>query len=356
MCGRGIDQILRHPGHPAIYEPWVHSAEQYVALAEEESGPIPRRVGSRYIWGEALTVLEQAPPDAFVVNLETAVTDRGRPWPHKEIQYRMHPANIDSLSVAGIDVAVLANNHVMDWSVEGFNQTLDALRSADIATAGAGQNAEEAWSPAVVGTPSGARVLVFGAGSVSSGIPSAWAATERGPGVALLPDLSDDTVERLAGMVRSAAGPQDVVVLSLHWGGNWGYAISKDRQRFARRLIDRAGVHVVHGHSSHHPLGIEVHRGRLILYGCGDLLTDYEGIRGHERFRGELGALYFPTIEAGSGVLRRLELVCTKVRRFQLTRPPDEDVRWLATTLDREGKRRGTRVALGLEGRLVVEW
>lgn len=356
MCGRGIDQILRHPGDPSIYEPWMRSALRYVELAEERSGPIPRRVEPSYVWGETLAVLEQTAPDAFVVNLETAVTDQGRPWPGKRIQYRMHPANVSCLSVAGINVAVLANNHVLDWSVPGLDQTLDVLRTAGITPVGAGRSVEEAWAPGALDTPSGARALVLAAGSTSSGIPTEWAAGERRPGVALLPDLSQDTVERIAGVVQSSARPEDIVVVSLHWGENWGYEIPPDRRRFAHQLIDRAGVHVVHGHSSHHPLGIEVYQGRLILYGCGDLLTDYEGIEGYEQYRGDLGALYLPTIDNDSGILQRLELVPTKVERFQLTRPPADDVRWLASTLHREGAPLGTTVATSDNGRLVVDW
>ena len=117
MCGRGIDQIMGHPGDPAIYEPWAKSAASYVDLAERRSGPIPRAVAPDYVWGDVLTDLREAAPDAFVVNLETAVTDRGSPWPGKGIQYRMHPANVDCLTAAGVDVAVLANNHVLDLSL-----------------------------------------------------------------------------------------------------------------------------------------------------------------------------------------------------------------------------------------------
>ena len=356
MSGRGIDQILRHPGDPTIHERWLRSAEEYVALAERRSGPIPRRVGPEYVWGDALEVLRRTEPDAFVVNLETTVTDRGAPWPGKGIQYRMHPANVDVLSAAGVDVAVLANNHVLDWSVPGLEQTLDVLAAEGVWAVGAGRDVGAAWTPVPVAARGGARVLVLAAGSASSGIPLAWAAGEGRPGVASLPDLSDDTVDRIAAIVGSAAGPRDVVVMSLHWGPNWGYEILPEQRRFARALVDRAGVHVVHGHSSHHPLGIEVHHGRLILYGCGDLLTDYEGIHGHEHYRGELGALYLPTIDERTGTLDRLELAPTKVQRFRLSRPPEEDVRWLATTLDREGAALGTSVVKGEDDALVVSW
>ena len=356
MTGRGIDQILQHPGDPTIHERWVQSAQDYVTLAERRSGPIPRHVDPEYVWGDALDVLRQAEPDALVVNLETAVTDQGTPWPGKAIQYRMHPANVDLLSAARVDVAVLANNHVLDWSVPGLEQTLDVLSAQRVSTVGAGRDAGAAWAPVTLPASSGSRLLVLAAGSTSSGVPPAWAADEQRPGVAFLPDLSDDTVDRIAAIVRSSARPGDVVLMSLHWGPNWGYEIPTEHRRFARALVERAGVHVVHGHSSHHPLGIEVHRGRLILYGCGDLLTDYEGIHGHEHYRGELGGLYLPTIDDRTGTLEHLEIAPTEVQRFRLTRPRPDDVEWLAATLDREGVALGTSVTRRDGDVLEVGW
>lgn len=357
MTGRGIDQILPTPGDPQIFESWVKSAERYVELAEDRTGPIPRRVPPEYIWGDILAELRHLDPDAFIVNLETAVTDRGRPWPGKGIQYRMHPANVGCLTAAGVDVVTLANNHVMDWSLPGFLQTLRTLVRSGIRAVGAGSTAEEAWSAATVGTPEGNRVVVLGAGSVTSGIPSRWAASPGRPGVALLPDLSDATVAKVARAVEEAeirAG--DLVVLSVHWGGNWGYPIPIGHRRFAHRVIDTAGVHVVHGHSSHHPLGVEVHRGHPIIYGCGDLITDYEGIRGHEEYRGELGALYLPTIDPSDGTLTRFELLPTEMKRFRLTHPSHEDVQWLADVLDRESAELGTRVSANDAGRIELTW
>ena len=59
----------------------------------------------------------------------------------------------------------------------------------------------------------------------------------------------------------------------------------------------------MHGHSSHHVKAIEVFRGRLILYGCGDFLTDYEGVGGYEEFRGDLALMYFVELDSGTGEL-----------------------------------------------------
>lgn len=355
MTGRGIDQILAHPGDPTLYERWVRNAEGYVALAERVNGPIPRRAPPDYIWGDAIAELELLGPDVRIVNLETAVTHRGEPWPGKGIHYRMHPANVATLTVAGIDAVTLANNHVLDWSREGFEQTLDALSAAGIGTAGAGRDAARATAPALI--PAGAvRVVVVGLGAASSGIPLSWEARGDRPGVALLHDLSDREVDMVAERIAAVSGPADIVVVSIHWGGNWGYGVPRAHRSFAHRLVERAGVHIVHGHSSHHPLGIEVHRGRPIIYGCGDLITDYEGIGGHEAFRPHLGLMYLVTMDSVAGIVERLVLIPTRLRRFRLERANREETRWLARVLGREGSPLGTTVDVTSEGRLVVGW
>ncbi|MCG8024304.1 MAG: CapA family protein [Candidatus Thiodiazotropha endolucinida] len=93
MTGRGIDQILPYPGKPAIYESHLKSARDYVAIAENKSGHIPRQVPFDYIWGDALTEFEQIKPDLRIINLETAITISEEYWPRKGINYRMHPRN-----------------------------------------------------------------------------------------------------------------------------------------------------------------------------------------------------------------------------------------------------------------------
>jgi poly-gamma-glutamate synthesis protein (capsule biosynthesis protein) len=90
MTGRGVDQILAHPCPPGIQEPYVRDARDYVALAEEANGPIPRPVSPTYIWGDALQELERIAPDARIINLETSVTTSDDVWPGKGIHYRMH--------------------------------------------------------------------------------------------------------------------------------------------------------------------------------------------------------------------------------------------------------------------------
>src|SRR5262245_51536759 len=94
MTGRGIDQVLPHPGNPVLYEACARHARQYVQLAETANGPIPRPVGSEYLWGDALEELRQADPDVRIINLETSITRSEDAWPDKGIHYRMHPRNV----------------------------------------------------------------------------------------------------------------------------------------------------------------------------------------------------------------------------------------------------------------------
>ena len=356
MTGRGIDQILPHSAPPQLFEPYVRDARQYVQLAEQRNSPISRPVDFAYVWGEALAELQRRQPAVKLINLETSLTAEGQPWPGKGIHYRMHPANVPLLTVAGIDVAALANNHVLDWGYAGLDQTLATLHQARILTAGAGGNAAAAGAPAVVELAGQGRVLVFAFGAASSGIPARWGATAGRAGVNLLPELSAAAVERIGAQVRQVKRPGDVVVASLHWGGNWGYEIAASQQQFAHGLLDRAGVDLVHGHSSHHVQGIEVYRGKLILYGCGDLLTDYEGIGTEEEFRSDLGLLYFVRVDPVTGQLVSLELVPMQTRKFRLERATKEDALWLRETLNREGKRFKTRVEMSGDDTLVLRW
>lgn len=355
MTGRAIDQILPHPSEPRLREPFMNSALGYLRLAEQVSGPIPRPASFAYIWGEALEELARRKPDFRIVNLETSITT-SEDWLPKGINYRMHPDNVACLTAARLDCCVLANNHVLDFGPAGLIETLRTLSRAGIPTAGAGKNLEEARAPAILSLAGKPRVLVFGFGTPGSGIPRDWAATATRPGVNLLPDFSPATVKTVAALIDSYRRPGDIIVVSIHWGGNWGYSIPREHQQLARRLIDEAGVNVVHGHSSHHPKGIEVYRERPILYGCGDLINDYEGIGGYEEFRSHLALMYWLELEAGSGRLVSFEMTPLRIRRFRLERAGRNDAAWLAAMFNREGKALGTAAELRADSTLALRW
>lgn len=355
MTGRGIDQIMTRPSTPEIHESHVHDAREYVTLAEHASGPIPRSVDPAYVWGEALSELEAASPDVRIVNLEVSVTRSAAYWPDKGINYRMHPANVACLVTAGIDVCALANNHVLDYGYSGLEETLAVLAAAGLKTAGAGRDLTDARRPAIVDRPGGQRVIVFSFGTETSGIPPAWLATEERPGVDLLEDLSDATAGALVERVGRVKRRGDLVIASIHWGSNWGYGVPRDHVRFAHRLID-GGVDVVHGHSSHHPRPIEVYRDKLVLYGCGDLIDDYEGIPGSKGFRDDLVLMYVPVVESSTGHLIALRMTPLRIRRMRLNRATPAEAQWLCGRLTGISGAFGSRVEMAADGGLVLRW
>ncbi|MEV0272258.1 CapA family protein [Hamadaea sp. NPDC050747] len=336
MTGRGVDQILPSPGDPQLWEPMIADARDYVRIAELVNGPIPRPVPPEWLWGDALPVIDQSEPAVRIVNLETAITADGVPALGKEVLYRMHPGNAACLTAARIDLCVLANNHILDFGTAGLVDTLAALRDAGIAAAGAGPTADAAWSPVVIPF-TGGRLLVLSAAMPSSGVPSTWAADSHRPGLAYLPESAGRAdVERLIEPVARIRQPGDLVVLSVHWGSNWGDDIPRHHIHLAHELID-AGVDVIHGHSSHHLRRVDVYQGKLILYGCGDFIDDYEGIGGYGAYRDDLRVAFFPELDITDGRLTRLKLAVFQSRRMRLVSAAPSDVAHIRDVLRRTG-------------------
>lgn len=356
MTGRGIDQVLPHSVDPRIYERYAKSAEGYVELAERKNGSIPGEISYRYPWGDALEVLDQVDPNAAIVNLETAVTTSDAYWKGKGIHYRMHPGNTPLLTEAGIDVCVLGNNHILDWGYKGLEETVSVLEAAGLITAGAGRDRKSAAEPAVVERDGEeGRLLVFSYATPSAGAPLSWSAEKDQPRVNILPRIDPKTAGSTAADIRRHRREGDRVILSLHWGGNWGYEFPDGHRQFARRLIDEGVADVIFGHSSHHPKGMEVYSGRLILYGCGDLINDYEGISGHEEYRTDLRLLYFPQLDR-EGALTSLRMAPMQMRRFQLKHASADERQWLRKRLDRECDPFGHSVELDSDGYLTLRW
>ena len=356
MTGRGIDQVLPHPADPRIHESYMQSAAGYVDLAERTYGHIPKPAGAAYIWGDALPEMRRSAPDVRLINLETSITTSDDYWQRKGINYRMNPENIAAITAAEIDICALANNHVLDWGYAGLDETLQTLQRANIRFAGAGRDINQAAAPAVMEAGDKGRVVVFSYGLESSGIPPNWRAAQGKAGVNLLDNLSEAAVGRIQDDVSAVRQTGDIVVASIHWCGNWGYEVPRSQKVFARRLIDRAGIDIIHGHSSHHFKGIEVYHGRLIAYGCGDLINDYEGIGGYEAFRADLALMYVVRVNPETGDLLQLKIAPLQIRNFRLNRASRDDAAWVGDVLNREGHKFGTRVWMNADNSLSLHW
>jgi poly-gamma-glutamate synthesis protein (capsule biosynthesis protein) len=302
MTGRGVDQILPHPGGHQIFEPYVQDAREYVALAESRNGPISEPVAGSYIWGDALAELARVAPDVRIINLETSITVSDGYWKGKGINYRMHPENIECLTAARVDVCALANNHVLDYGYAGLAETLETLRRAGLKGVGAGPNAAAARAPAVVAGSNGPAVVVFSFASETSGVPRDWAALKDRPGVDLLPDLSESSARQVVERVRQAAGEHDLAVASIHWGGNWGYEVPRQQVRFAHWLV----------------------------------------------------LMYFATLSAAAGDLVRLQMTPMQIRKMRLNSASSADATWLRDTLERVSAPFGTHVEVTDSIRLLL--
>lgn len=355
MTGRGIDQVLAYPGDPRLYESFVKDARRYVELAEAVNGPIQTPIQCHTLWGAALQEWQRIAPDVRLINLETSITTSHDFWPDKRIHYKMHPKNIACLTEAEIDYCSLANNHVLDWGYSGLTQTLTSLADSKIKVSGAGENQQEAEQAAIIDVAEKGRVIVFSYGLSSSGIPLEWAARGDRAGVNLLPDLSARTVRQVKQQIDNLKQAGDIVIASIHWGSNWGYAVSRGHIDFAHQLIDEAGVDVIYGHSSHHPRPLEIYNGKLIIYGSGDFINDYEGISGYEEYRDDLVLMYFADIDPASGKLVQLQLIPMQIKQFRLQQASENDSLWLQKTLNREGRSLGTRFQLTEDHVLTLE-
>jgi poly-gamma-glutamate capsule biosynthesis protein CapA/YwtB (metallophosphatase superfamily) len=343
MLGRGIDQQMPQHCDPALHEAVVRDARHYAQLAARRHGALATPFGPATPWGASLAWMEQFQPELRIVNLETAITTSDRAWPGKGVHFRLHPANITTLQAARLDGCSLANNHSLDWGYNGLADTLRSLRQAGIQSAGAGLSPHQAQRPARWQLGDGCQLLLFAWAFTSSGVPPAWTVQPGHPGVALVSGINNGSVKWLCRCIKRQRRPGDRVVVSLHWGANWVPVVPEQHRWLARQLIELAGVDVVFGHSSHHPLPLEIHQGRLILYGCGDLINDYEGLPPHGPWRSDLVCLYGLELERRSGALTALAIQPYRLRGFQLQEASGADRQLLEQQLGLEASPAGWR-------------
>lgn len=226
--------------------------------------------GPLHPWGDVLPLVRDA--DLALVNLECTIAEGGEPFrPRRVFYFKAHPKAIETLTLAGIDYVTLANNHAMDFQGPALLETIGRLDEHGIAHAGAGVNSAEA-----------AQHVLLEAEGITIGVVAfadhfaEYAATESGPGINFLPiSLGERHFGRVRESIEAArAAGADLVVFSIHWGPNFRQTPPQEFQDFAHAVMD-AGADILHGHSAHIFQGIEIYRGKPILYDTGDLIDDY---------------------------------------------------------------------------------
>ena len=214
-------------------------------------------------FGPIAGVLRRA--DLAVVNLETAITDRGTPAP-KEFTFRAPASAFSALDAAGVDVATMANNHGQDFGVVGLRDSLAAAKAAGFPVVGIGTDADQAFRARRF-TVHGQRIAVIGATQVlDASLAAAWSAGDGKPGLASAYDE-----KRLLAAVRAARAQADTVVVDLHWGRELG-SCPIDRQRALAPKLVAAGADVVVGSHAHVLLGGGYLRGAYVHYGLGNFV------------------------------------------------------------------------------------
>jgi poly-gamma-glutamate synthesis protein (capsule biosynthesis protein) len=235
------------------------------------------------------------------VNLECVIARGGHPWTRwpKVFHFRADPVAVTALQLAGIDCVTLANNHVLDYEEDALLEMLDLLEQRGMAYAGAGRCAEEARRPALLE----ARGVRVGVVAFTDNEPG-WAATPTTPGTNWVPmTLEEPSLAPVrAGLSRARAEGAEVVIVSLHWGPNMVQRPSPLFRAFAHAVID-AGADLLFGHSAHIFQGIEIYRGRPIIYDAGDFVDDYA---------------VDPTLRNDWGLLFRVSVAEAAVRRIEL--------------------------------------
>lgn len=279
MLGRAIQLTLpyRTEGDADIVD--TQSAQDYLndILPGVDIDEIRKQnIDGSYLWGDLPYDLGE---DVRILNLEVAPTLSiyHRDMPIKGIHYHMNINNLPHIfaKFRRPYVLCLANNHSMDMGRTAFvNETLPNITNA----VGIGINNSMACAPKIIG-----NVAICAFGAECSGVPKDWEATEDRPGIAYLPEITNETnVERALNIIRNCIlGILDkCIIISIHWGPNW--ASNDDNQKYrellAHRLIDEVNVDIIYGHSSHHVRGLELYKGKLIMYGAGDFVNDYEEI------------------------------------------------------------------------------
>jgi len=277
------------------------------------------------IWGDTLPLFLTA--DCRLINLECVISTRGQPWSplRKPFHFRTNPRAIEILQAAWVDCATLANNHVLDYGPDALLDCLTFLDQANIQHTGAGAHMDEALEPAFIECSQG-RIAVV---ALTDNEPE-WEATQSQPGVNYVgydtQGLLSPYRDRIADVIRHARQHASFVIISAHIGPNWG-APSPAMRNLAYQLLDLGGD-LYWGHSNHTPQGIEIYKGKVILYSTGDFVDDY-AVDPDER--NDLSFLF--SVEENLGRVDRIQLYPVRIENFQVHRATGSDLTFLQHSL-----------------------
>ncbi len=210
-----------------------------------------------------------------MVNLETALTDRGTPIAGKPYTFRAPETAVDALLSAGVDVVGMANNHAADFGTVGLNDTLAAREHSLIPIVGIGRDIDDAFSQRII-TVNGVRIAVLASTQLSEQTALQHAATATRPGVAANLEMT-----ALRQAVRRDAAAADLVVVMMHWGLDYLTCAEAGQVRTAQQLAADGADVIVGGHA-HRVQGGGWLKGAYVAYGLGNFVWyRNDGLNGH---------------------------------------------------------------------------
>lgn len=268
------------------------------------------QVGYAHPWGNVLPLMQTH--DLNIINLETALTTSERRVP-KVFNFKAEPDRVRCLTEARIDIATLANNHVLDFDVAGLTETINVLDEAGIQHTGAGANSEAAKQPVIVNR-NNVRIGVIGI----TDNEARWKAGPDKPGTNFVRTGDAGEVKNQIQQIRNEV---DLLILSIHWGPNMLEFPSSKFIHFAHNLIDN-GVDIFHGHSAHVFQGVEVYNGKLIMYDTGEFIDDYAV---DYYLRNDYSFLF--EVELYEKSLQKLILTPVYIHQMQVNRATGQDYR-----------------------------
>ncbi|HEX5991475.1 MAG TPA: CapA family protein [Thermomicrobiales bacterium] len=300
--------------------------------------------GSAYPWGDVLPAVGGA--DRFLINLECALTDHTERWSdggHKPFYFRANPRVVETLQVAGVDFASLANNHAADFGMTGLLDTVRHLEVGGIAHAGAGTDLAAAQAPTFL-TAAEWRIGIV----AFADHPAVWAAGPTSPGINYTPvSLASDHFKAIEHALAMARQQADLVIFSIHWGPNMLARPIPAFRAFAHRVIE-AGADIFWGHSAHVVQGVEVWHGKPILYDTGDFVDDYAV---DPELRNDLSGLFL--LRARPPAITRIDVIPVAISRCQVNRARGTERDWFVERFTGLCAERGTAVLATDEALMV---
>lgn len=265
-------------------------------------------------WGDTLDIFSSA--DARFCNLECVIANAGEPWSKtkKVFHFRSDAKNVDVLKKATINCVSLANNHILDYGYDALLETLDTLKTENINYAGAGIDIDAAMRPAIFEIQ-GCRIAFL---ALTDNEP-VWEATKVSPGTFFMPiSLEDGRYSKLIQLIKKTKAVVDLLIISAHWGPNWGYRPEPVHIPFAHSLIEN-GADIIFGHSCHIFQGVEVYKNRPVIYSAGDFIDDY-AVDPEERN----DQSFIFQIETEGKTITGLKLYPTVIKNFQASQAKGE--------------------------------